>query len=394
MKTKQFDVIIIGGGASGLMCAIQAGIRGRKVCVVDHAESLGNKIRISGGGRCNFTNLDISSEKYLSENIHFCKSALAQFTQYNFIEMIKEHNISYHEKTLGQLFCDGSAKEVLNMLLSESKRVGVEFSLNTNITSVKKDSEFLLETSKGLFKSKSLVIATGGLSIPKIGATNFGFKIAQQFNIEVIPTTPALVPLTFSEKDKEIFNGLAGVSFQGEVTCGKTSFTENILFTHRGLSGPAILQISSFWKQGQEIKINILPEHDWQEFFKKKRKNNPKQELKTVLCEVLQKRFVNVLFNQGLLKNIVMVQVSDKYIKELVQFFTQFTIKPNGTEGYRKAEITKGGVSTKELNSKTLECKNVEGLFFVGELVDVTGWLGGYNFQWAWSSGYAAGQVV
>jgi len=394
MKTQQFDSIIIGGGASGLMAAITAGKRGRKVCVIDHAKSLGKKILISGGGRCNFTNLGISADKFISQNKHFCKSALSQFSQYDFIEMIKKHNISYHEKTLGQLFCDDSASQIVDMLLTEAKNAGVEFILSTEVLDIQKNEKFEVNTSKGNFESESLVMATGGLSIPKIGATNFGYKIAQKFDLEVIETEPALVPFTFSEKDKDIFAELSGIAFKAEVTIGKTSFIENVLFTHRGLSGPAVLQISSYWKAGDEIKIKMLPDLNWQELFETKRKENSKQELKTVLNEVLQKRFVNVLIEQNLVKNMPLGQLSDKYIRQLVEFFENFIIKPNGTEGYRKAEVTKGGISTKEINSKTLETKKVEGLYFVGELVDVTGWLGGYNFQWAWSSGFAAGQNI
>jgi predicted Rossmann fold flavoprotein len=395
MKTQQFDSIIIGGGASGLMAAITAGQRGRKVCVIDHAKKLGSKILISGGGRCNFTNLGISPERYLSKNKHFCKSALAQYTQFDFIELVKKHNIAYHEKTLGQLFCDASAKQIVNMLLDEAHQAGVEFSLGTEVEDiVKTDDGFKIITSKGEFESQTLVMASGGLSIPKIGATNFGYKVAKQFNLDIVETMPALVPFTFSEKDKAVFADLSGIAFDAEVSIGKTIFKESVLFTHRGLSGPAILQISSYWKAGDELRIKVLPELNWNEFLTAKRSENSKQELKTALNEVLQKRFVNTLIEQGLVKNLALGQVSDKYINQLEQLFNNFNFKPNGTEGYRKAEVTIGGISTAELNAKTLETKKVEGLFFIGELVDVTGWLGGYNFQWAWSSGFAAGQVI
>ena len=395
MKTQQFDTIIIGGGASGLMAAITAGQRGRKVCVIDHAKKLGSKILISGGGRCNFTNLGISPERYLSQNKHFCKSALAQYTQFDFIELVKKHNIAYHEKTLGQLFCDASAKQIVNMLLDEAHQAGVDFSLGTEVEDIAKtDDGFKIITSKGEFESQTLVMASGGLSIPKIGATNFGYKVAKQFNLDIVETMPALVPFTFSEKDKAVFADLSGIAFDAEVSIGKTSFKESVLFTHRGLSGPAILQISSYWKAGDELRIKVLPELNWNEFLTAKRSENSKQELKTALNEVLQKRFVNTLIEQGLVKNLALGQVSDKYINQLEQLFNNFNFKPNGTEGYRKAEVTIGGISTAELNAKTLETKKVEGLFFIGELVDVTGWLGGYNFQWAWSSGFAAGQVI
>lgn len=394
MIEKQFDVIIIGGGASGLMCALQSAKRGLKVCVVDHADKLGSKIRISGGGRCNFTNLHIDPEKYISKNKHFCKSALAQFSQYDFIEMLKEHKIKYHEKTLGQLFCDESAKQIVDMFVSECKKHEVKFYFNKILQVVQNNRIFVVSLEHGKLQSKNLVIATGGLSIPKMGATNFGLKIAEQFGLEIVKTEPALVPLTYSENDKNTFESLSGISFDAEVTCGKMLFKEKVLFTHRGLSGPAILQISSYWKQGQELKINILPELDWAEFLEKKREQNSRQELKTALSEVLQKRFVALLFDKGFLKNISTGLLSDKYIQEIETFFTEFKIKPNGTEGYRKAEVTKGGVSTKELDSKTMESKKVKGLYFIGEVIDVTGHLGGYNFQWAWSSGYVAGQEI
>ena len=389
---KNFDVIIIGAGASGLMCALTAAKRGKSVCLIDHAKSIGKKILISGGGRCNFTNLNATADKYLSKNKHFMKSALAQFTQFDFIELVKKHNIAYHEKTLGQLFCDDSAKQILEMLITECEDAGVKFYFNCEVTNV--EQGFKLATSKGDMVTEKLVVATGGLSIPKAGATNFGFKLAEQFDMAIETTEPALVPFTFSEKDKEVFADLSGIAFPAEVTIGKTSFKESVLFTHRGISGPAILQISSYWKPGDELKINILPDLDWAEFINEKKKANSKQELKTALTEVLPKRFVNVLVEQGFVKNLALGQVSDKYIAQLVELFANFKVKPNGTEGYRKAEVTKGGISTKELDSKTLEAKKVAGLYFIGELVDVTGWLGGYNFQWAWSSGYAAGMSV
>ena len=391
----QYDSIIIGAGASGLMTAITASQRGRKVCVIDHAKKIGQKILIAGGGRCNFTNLGISPERYLSKNKHFCKSALAQYTQFDFIDLVKKHNIAYHEKTLGQLFCDESAKQILNMLLDELNTAGGELKTSVNVEKVAKENgKFIISTDKGIFETESLVMATGGLSIPKIGATNFGYKIAKQFDLAIEETYPALVPFTFSEKDKEIFAELSGISFDARVTVGKTSFDESVLFTHRGISGPAILQISSYWNAGDEVKISILPKLNWVEFLENKKQQNPKQELKTVLNEVLQKRFVNVLVEHKFVKNLPMNQFTEKHFRQIEELFNNFKVKPNGTEGYRKAEVTAGGVSTKELNSKTLEVKKVEGLYFVGELVDVTGWLGGYNFQWAWSSGYAAGQNI
>jgi predicted Rossmann fold flavoprotein len=392
---KNFDVIIIGGGASGLMAAITAGKRGKTVCVLDHAKSLGTKILISGGGRCNFTNLDIAPEKYISKNKHFMKSAFSQYTQYDFINLVKKHNIAYHEKTLGQLFCDDSAQQILTMLLDECKLANVQIITKCEVDTINKiDDAYSLQTSKGNFKSSKLVMACGGLSIPKAGATNFGFKIASQFNLSIEETAPALVPFTFSEKDKEIFADLSGIACEASATIGKTTFKENILFTHRGISGPAILQISSYWNAGDSVKICLLPNLDWLELLETRQKTTPKQELKTVLYEILQKRFVNALIEHNLIKNLPLNQLNSKDIAKIVEFFDNFSIKPNGTEGYRKAEVTKGGISTKELDSKTLECKNIAGLYFIGELVDVTGWLGGYNFQWAWSSGFACGSAV
>lgn len=389
---KNFNVIIIGAGASGLMAALTAAKRGKRVCLIDHTKKIGSKILISGGGRCNFTNINATADKYLSKNKHFMKSALSQFTQFDFIELVKKHSINYHEKTLGQLFCDDSAKQILDMLVAECQHSGVEFYLGTDVENI--EPGFKVATSKGKFETDSLIMATGGLSIPKTGATNFGFKIAEKFNLAIEKTEPALVPFTFSEKDKETFADLSGIAFEAEVSIGKTSFIENVLFTHRGISGPAILQISSFWNPGDELKVNILPNFNWAEFLQEKKKANSKQELKTALNEVLPKRFVNVLVEQNFIKNLALGQVSDKYISQIIELFKNFKLKPNGTEGYRKAEVTKGGVSTTELNSKTLECKNVPNLYFIGELVDVTGHLGGYNFQWAWSSGFAAGSNV
>ena len=394
-KDTHYDVIILGAGGAGLMCAIEAGKRGRRVLVLDHADKIGKKILISGGGRCNFTNLGASAENYISQNKHFCKSAFGQYTQHHFIEMVKRHKIAFHEKKLGQQFCDDSAQKIVDMLLEECKKVGAKIQIKTTIENVeKKDDQFIVQTSQGTVTSNSLVIATGGLSIPKIGATSFGYQIAKQFDLKIIETVPALVPFTYNHKDLEMYEGLSGISFDAIVSCKKTSFRENVLMTHRGVSGPAILQISSYWEPGDEINIHMLPELDWQEFLKQKRNEVPKQELKTVLSDVLPKRFAQRLVEHQKIPNPIMAQLSDKHIRELEQFFTKFTIKPNGTEGYRKAEVTRGGVDTNELNARTLETKKVSGLFFIGEVVDVTGWLGGYNFQWAWSSGFAAGQVV
>ena len=394
-ETQHYDVIIIGAGGAGLMCAIEAGKRGRKTLVLDHADKVGKKILISGGGRCNFTNLGATAEQYQSANKHFCKSAFGQYTPDDFITLIERYKIAYHEKKLGQQFCDESAQQIVDILLTECSKYSAKITLSCDIQHIEKYADsFSIETSKGDYTCESLVVATGGLSIPKMGATNFGYKVAQQFDIEVTETTPALVPFTFSPKDLELYDGLSGISFDAIVSCGKTSFRENVLMTHRGCSGPAILQISSYWKPGQEISIRMLPDLNWSDYLKEKRANNPKQELKSVLCDVLPKRFINRLCDVGKIENKALGQISDKTINQLEQFFTHYVIKPNGTEGYRKAEVTLGGVSTQELNAKTLESKKISGLHFIGEVVDVTGWLGGYNFQWAWSSGFAAGQSV
>ncbi len=340
----QIDVIIIGAGAAGLMCAIEAGKRGRRVLLLDHAHKIGKKILMSGGGRCNFTNYHISPECYISHNPHFCKSALSRYTQWNFIELVKKYNIAFHEKTLGQLFCDHSAKDIVNMLLSEAALANVV--IKTDVEIFKIFEGFSVETSIGNFTSESLIIATGGLSIPTMGATPFGYKIAQQFGIKVWPTRAGLVPLTLHVEDKERLAPLSGVSTLVKVSCNEISFKENLLFTHRGLSGPAILQISSYWKPGEEIIIEFLSEQ-------------------------LPKR-----------------------LAAMVNPLEPWYIKPNATEGYRTAEVTLGGVDCDAISSKTMESNHVKGLYFIGEVLDVTGWLGGYNFQWAWSSGWAAGQVV
>lgn len=394
MNTHKYDVIIIGAGGAGLMCAIEAGKRGRKVCILDHAEKVGKKILISGGGRCNFTNVNATAENYQSANKHFIKSAFSQFTPQDFINMVEESNIQYHEKKLGQLFCDDSAQNIINMLLNKCEKYGIKIQLKHEVQEISQNQSFKISTNHGVYESASLVIATGGLSIPKMGATNFGYKIAKQFGLKITETTPALVPFTFSTKDLELYNGLSGISFDAVVKCGKQSFRENVLMTHRGVSGPAILQISSYWKAGDEININILPDTNWQEFLKQNRQENPKQELKTVLSTLLPKRMIERFVEVGFIKNQPMNGISDKEIHKITHLFTNFIIKPNGTEGYRKAEVTLGGIDTNELNAKTLESKKVPNLYFIGEVVDITGWLGGYNFQWAWASGFSAGQVV
>ncbi len=386
---KKYDVIIIGGGASGLMCAISSVKRGKKVCIIEHNGSLGRKILISGGGKCNFTNLNAKAENYISNNKHFCKSALAQFTPDDFLDMVKSHNIDFYEKTKGQLFCKENAKQILDMLLVELKKYKVDIFCDTKIAKVAKNGdEFVVETKGDGYVASNLVIATGGLSMPKIGASNFGFEIAKQFGLEVIKPSPALVPFICNDKDKKIFSSMSGVSFEVLAKCNKACFEGNILFTHNGISGPAILQISSYWNSGDEISLKILPSIDIEELLKNKKMQNPKQELRTILGEILPKRFVQVLFDNYMIDNVAIGQISKKQANKLNILLNDFKITPASTEGYNKAEVTKGGVSTSCLNSKTMEAKDVKGLYFIGEVVDVIGWLGGYNLQWAWASGF------
>jgi len=392
---QKVDVVIIGAGASGLMCAIEAGKRGRDVLVVDHANKAGKKILMSGGGRCNFTNYSVDAENFISQNIHFCKSALSRFTQWDFLVMIDQYKIPFHERSHGQLFCDDSAKDILNMLLAECEKVGVKVQLNCEIKKINKVSEqlFQLDTTKDNIQCQSLVVATGGLSIPKMGATAFGYQIAEQFNINVLPVCAALVPFTLQPDDKEKYSDLSGIAVPCVVSNQQQSFKENMLFTHRGLSGPAILQISSYWKAGEAINVNFLPELGLSEILLEKRNNKVKMQLKTILAELLPKRLVEVLIDKKLLA-LSLQDISNKQLDEVVQSIMCWRIKPNGTEGYRTAEVTLGGVDCSEVSSKTMQSQKVKGLFFVGEVLDVTGWLGGYNFQWAWASGWCAGHYV
>ena len=394
-KTIQIDVLIIGASASGLMCAIEAGKRGRKVIVLDHANKPGKKILMSGGGFCNFTNMEVSASNFISHNPHFCKSALSRYTQWDFISLVNEHQIPYHERDLGKLFCKNSAKDILNMLLAECEKVKVKIRLNCDISSIEKinQTNFAVKTSLGDFLASSLVIASGGLSIPKMCASPLGYKVAEQFGFHIWPTTAGLVPLTLQPHDKEKFAELSGISVESLVSNKRIQFKENILFTHRGLSGPAILQISSYWKAGEEISINLLPELDVVELLTTRRKKQPQIKLKSVLLEVLPKRLLPVLLGQDTIEQALQ-NLSKDSINEIAQQLQHWTIKPNATEGYRTAEVTLGGVDCNELSSKTMESSKVKGLYFIGEVVDVTGWLGGYNFQWAWSSGWCAGQVV
>lgn len=390
----EFDVVIIGAGASGLMCAIEAGKRRRKVLVLDHANKVCKKVLISGGGRCNFTNLDAGANNYISRNPHFCKSALSRFTQWDFIAMVQRYDIPYHERDHGQLFCDESAKAIRDMLLAESQKAKVRIQLETIVQNVeRKDSGFDIRTNKGDYRCESLIIATGGLSIPKMGATPFGYKLAEQFDIKVVPPVAGLVPFTLSEKDKERFALLSGIAIDCVAHVGKISFRENLLFTHRGLSGPAMLQISSYWEPGETVRINLLPDLNLEAVLLELRQQGARQQVKTILSYDLPKRLVAALLDQNLIEQPVS-SLSAKQCHEISQSLHDWEIRPNGTEGYRTAEVTVGGVDTEALSSKTMECKNVKGLYFVGEVVDVTGWLGGYNFQWAWASGWCAGQYV
>lgn len=392
---QHYDVIIVGAGAAGLMCAIEAGKRGRHVLLVDHASSVGKKIRISGGGRCNFTNLHASPANYLSQNPHFCVSALTRYTQHDFIALVEKHKIAYHEKTLGQLFCNGSAQEIIDMLVEECRQAQVTIALNTGIQTIaKQKNEFIITTNKAnTLTAASLVIATGGPSIPKMGATGWGYEVAKQFNINIIPPRAALVPFTLKNEMHEQLKNLSGISVEAEVTCGSTSFREGMLFTHRGLSGPAILQISSYWQANMPVIINLAPNIEIYEHLKALRSKYPKQDIQNALQSLLPKRLAAYLCDcyqyRGQLANM-----SNNIIASIAHTINGWQIYPDGTEGYRTAEVTLGGVDTNALSSKTCETKQVPGLYFIGEVVDVTGHLGGFNFQWAWSSGYVAGQYV
>ncbi len=393
MKTA--DVIIIGAGAAGLMCAIEAGKRGRRVLVLDHANKAGKKILMSGGGRCNFTNYNITPDCYISHNRHFHKSALSRYLPQHFIDLVKKHHIPFHEKTLGQLFCDNKSQDIVDMLLLECKQAGVTIQLNTSIARITKkgDRLYILQGEQSTFECESLVIATGGLSIPTMGASPFGYKIAEQFGLKVWPTRAGLVPLTLHAEDKAHFEILSGISVNSIVSSIRRDFHENILFTHRGLSGPAILQISSYWQPGEEIAINLLPSLEMATVFKTTQKKRPQVLLKNFLAEYLPKNVISKLIHVDLAEQPLQT-LSHKQFDSLAAQLHQWKIKPNGTEGYRTAEVTLGGVDCDALSSKTMEVNTVPGLYFIGEVVDVTGWLGGYNFQWAWASGWAAGQFV
>lgn len=393
---QQIEVVVIGAGAAGLMCAAQAGYRGRQVAVVDMGKKPGRKILISGGGRCNFTNENASPANYLCKNPHFVKSCLSRYTQHDFIELVDRHGLAYHHKTLGQLFCDNSAQDIVDILLTECDWAGVSLNLRQEVLAVEHqaDGRYLVKTTTQTFNCESVVIAAGGLTMPKLGATPIGYKIAEQFGLTVLPTTAALVPFTLHDHDKARFDGLSGISVDSLVTSASgIQFRENILFTHRGLSGPAILQISSFWKAGEFVSINLLPDLDVQAQLHDWRSEQGQKSLKNLLSTILPKRFIEALISDGSIPDKNANQLSHTEIEKLTEILTSWKIKPNGTEGYRTAEVTLGGVDTDELSSKTFEAKKQKGLYFIGEVTDVTGWLGGYNFQYAWSSGWACGQA-
>ena len=390
----RYDVVIVGACAAGLMCAIEAGKRGRRVLVIERSDQVGKKILISGGGRCNFTNLHVTPDNFLSANPHFCKSALARYSPLDFIAMVERHGITYHEKELGQLFCDRSAKLIVQMLVDECREAGVRIEVDSIIRGVERSAEgFALETSRGPARAEALVVASGGLSIPKMGATGFGDELAKRFEHGVVPTRAALVPLTFSENELARYRDLSGIGLSVEAGCSGGRFAAPMLFTHRGISGPAILQISSYWQPGNELVMNLLPNVDMLEWLESRQQSRPEAELKTVLGELMPKRLAQRLcalaFDSRPLR-----QYGAPELGTIAERLRQWVFYPSGTEGYRTAEVTLGGVSTDELSSTTLASKKVPGLYFIGEVVDVTGHLGGFNFQWAWASGHAAGQVV
>ena len=386
----EYDVIILGAGAAGLMCAISAGRRGRRVLVLDHAAEVGAKILISGGGRCNFTNIGTVPERFRSDNPHFCRSALGRFTPRDFVAMVERHGIAYHEKTLGQLFCDGSARAIVAMLLAECDAAGVMVRAGHRVTDLGRTDRFRVETDHGDFHASSLVLATGGLSIPKLGATGFAHEAARRFGLRLAEVRPGLVPLTFSGELLELMRPLAGVSLECKAGVDRQRFREAMLFTHRGLSGPAILQISSYWREGP-ITLDLMPGVNAAGFLLERKRSRPKAELRTVLAEVLPQRLAHALAGEASSR---MADLTDRALQELGGRLSGWKVTPSGTEGFGRAEVTCGGVDTRDLSSRTMQANSVRGLFIVGEAVDVTGWLGGYNFQWAWASGRCAGEVA
>jgi len=396
------DVVIIGAGASGLYCAMTAAQRGRSVLVIDHANKAGKKILMSGGGRCNFTNYVVEPENFIGENAHFCKSALTRYNPWEFISLVEKHGIPYHERDYGQLFCDDSSKDILNLLLDECAQAGAKVQLKTDIIAIKplvNDSEaqgFIIETSKGTIQCASLVIATGGLSIPTMGATGFGYEVAQQFGHDIIPTSAGLVPFTFTDKVGDMIASLAGISLDVVAFNERISFPRPMLFTHRGLSGPAMLQLSNYWQVGEAIHINLVPNVDISDLLINAKANHPKQLIRSVLTEYFPKKLLLALqdLHWSEFKDKELANIKDENLIAIGDKINNWTIKPSGTEGYRTAEVTRGGVNTDQVSSKTFESKLQPNLYFIGEVLDVTGWLGGYNFQWAWASGKACGEVV
>lgn len=392
-RSTNFDTIIVGAGAAGLMCAMTAGARGRNVLLIEHMNEVGKKILISGGGRCNFTNLHAGPENFISANPHFCKSALAGYTQHDFIALVEKHKIAWHEKTLGQLFCDESARQIVKMLLDECATASVDIKLSTKVTNISRSDHFTVTTDKGTFSAPSLVLASGGLSIPKMGAGDFAHRWANKFGLDIVETRPALVPLTLAAGELEMMQPLSGVATPCIASIGKTAFREAMLVTHRGLSGPAILQISSYWRDAETLRLNVLPDADGAEVLLNAKRSHAKSKPKTALANLLPTRLADALCSVHLPEKAI-GDISDAALRSFGDKLNRWDITPNGTEGYKKAEVTAGGIDTDGLHSKTLAARDVPGLFVIGEAVDVTGWLGGYNFQWAWASGHAAGKAV
>ncbi|HDK6202570.1 TPA: NAD(P)/FAD-dependent oxidoreductase [Klebsiella pneumoniae] len=393
---ERFDAIVVGAGAAGMFCAAQAGQLGCRVLLLDNGKKPGRKILMSGGGRCNFTNMYVEPAAYLSQNPHFCKSALARYTQWDFIELVGKYGIAWHEKTLGQLFCDDSAEQIVNLLLAECEKGGVQIRLRSEILSVERDEQgYRLQVNGETLMTKKLVIASGGLSMPGLGASPFGYKVAEQFGLKVLPTRAGLVPFTLHKPLLEQLQVLSGVSVPSTITAENgTLFRENLLFTHRGLSGPAVLQISSYWQPGEFVTVNLLPDCDLDDFLNEQRSAHPNQSLKNTLAMQLPKRLVECLQQLGQIPDVTLKQLNVRDQQTLVEMLTAWRVQPNGTEGYRTAEVTLGGVDTNELSSRTMEARKAPGLYFIGEVMDVTGWLGGYNFQWAWSSAWACAQAL
>jgi predicted Rossmann fold flavoprotein len=390
----EYDVIIIGAGAAGLMCSVEAGRRNKSVCLIEHTSKIAEKIRISGGGRCNFTNLYSTNNNFISKNIHFSKSAFGKYDQNDFINLVNKHSIEFYEKKLGQLFCKKSAREIIDMLIFECEKQHIKIRLETSIHNIlKKNNAYFIKTNKGNYSAKSLVVATGGLSIPKIGATDLGYKIAKQFNLNVTNLFPALVPLTFENDTLEFCKNLAGISINASVTIDKISFEEGLVFTHRGISGPSILQISTYWEKGKSISINLLPALNIYEVLIQKRINSPKKNISNILSDFLPNKLALAICHKLKVNKKISETSNDELVK-VTNFIHNWSILPSGTEGYKTAEVTLGGIDTNEISSSTMESKKHRGLYFIGEVLDVTGHLGGHNFQWAWSSGFVAGQNV